>query len=148
MEVRRATERDGDAVADVYIPSFRTLTFLPQLHTPEEDRIFFRDAVLPQREVWLAVEDGQVIGFAALSSHQLEHLYVHPLAHRRGAGSALLRKAMEVRPSGFSFWVFQQNDGARRFYEAHGCRALRFTDGAENDEQTPDVLYEWRPELA
>jgi len=145
MEVRLATGHDADAVADVFIPSFRTLTFLPQLHTPEEDREFFRDAVLPQREVWLAVDDGEVIGFAALSGHMLEHLYVHPLAQRRGAGSALLRKAMEVRPGGFSFWVFQQNDGARRFYEAHGCRALRFTDGAENDEQMPDVLYEWRP---
>jgi hypothetical protein len=34
---------------------------------------------------------------------------------------------------------------ARRFYERHGLRAVRFTDGTGNEEKTPDALYEWRP---
>ena len=29
----------------------------------------------------------------------------------------------------------------RRFYEARGFRATRFTDGADNEERTPDVRY-------
>jgi hypothetical protein len=32
---------------------------------------------------------------------------------------------------------------ARRFYEARGFRAIRFTDGADNEEGTPDVRYRW-----
>ena len=32
---------------------------------------------------------------------------------------------------------------ARRFYEARGFRAIRFTDGAGNEEKTPDVRYRW-----
>ena len=30
-----------------------------------------------------------------------------------------------------------------RFYEARGFRAIRFTDGADNEEQMPDVRYRW-----
>jgi hypothetical protein len=41
-------------------------------------------------------------------------------------------------------WTFQQNDGARRFYERHGLRLIRLTDGEDNEEKTPDALYAWR----
>ena len=42
----------------------------------------------------------------------------------------------------------QQNEGARRFYERGGLRAIRFTDGDGNEEKMPDVLYEWYPDRA
>jgi putative acetyltransferase len=40
-------------------------------------------------------------------------------------------------------WCFQANARARRFYEARGFQAIRFTDGANNEERTPDVRYRW-----
>ena len=40
-------------------------------------------------------------------------------------------------------WCFQANPPARHFYEARGFRAIRFTDGADNEEKTPDVRYRW-----
>jgi GNAT superfamily N-acetyltransferase len=40
-------------------------------------------------------------------------------------------------------WCFQANSRACRFYEARGFRAIRFTDGADNEEKTPDVRYRW-----
>jgi hypothetical protein len=48
-----------------------------------------------------------------------------------------------LRPDGFQFWVFQQNERARRFYESHGAVAVEFTDGSGNDEKTPDARYRW-----
>jgi hypothetical protein len=33
----------------------------------------------------------------------------------------------------------------RRFYEAHGAVAVELTEGEHNEEQTPDVGYEWKP---
>jgi GNAT superfamily N-acetyltransferase len=145
MDVRAAAPADADAVADVFIRSGETLSFLPRLHTHDDQRAFIRDRVLPEQEVWVAEEDGRVVGMAALTTDMLAHLYVDPGAQRHGAGSALLAKAKERRPTGFTFWVFQQNEGARRFYERHGCRVVRLTDGSDNEEKTPDALYEWRP---
>jgi GNAT superfamily N-acetyltransferase len=144
VEVRPAAPADADAVADVFVDSFGSLSFLPRLHGDAEHRRFIRDVVLATREVWVAVDDARVVGFAAPAGDVLEHLYVRTDSQRRGAGSALLAKAKERRPQGFTFWVFQQNARARAFYEAHGCRLRRLTDGGGNEERTPDALYEWR----
>ena len=142
--LRRATAEDGPTIAALFRRSFGTLTFLPTLHTPEEDREHF-GRIVEGQEVWLWDEDGRILGFASLTEHELTNLYVEPDAHGRGLGTALLDRAKERRPAGFRFWVFQQNEGARRFYEHHGAAAIRFTDGADNEERQPDVLYEWRP---
>jgi ribosomal protein S18 acetylase RimI-like enzyme len=66
------------------------------------------------------------------------------LRKNRGIGAALLDHAKALRPEGLELWAFQKNVGARRFYERHGFRLVRLTDGAENMEREPDALYEWR----
>jgi GNAT superfamily N-acetyltransferase len=143
--IRRATAEDAGAVAEVYLASYRGLTFLPRVHGDEEVRSWIRDTLLPTKEVWVAEEDGRVVGMAALSADVLEQLYVHPSAQGHGVGDALLARAKQERPGGFTFWVFQANERARRFYERRGCRLVRLTDGSGNEERTPDALYEWRP---
>jgi GNAT superfamily N-acetyltransferase len=142
--IRRATPDDVPAVADLFTRSFGTLDFLPKLHTAEEDREHLA-GVIAKQDVWVADEDGRVAGFIALEGDVGTFFYVEPDAHGRGLGSALFEHVQRERPSGFSFWVFQANELARRFYENRGCVAVEFTDGSGNAEKTPDVRYEWRP---
>ena len=142
--IRRSRAEDVDAIAEVYDRSFATLSFLPMLHTLEEHRVWFA-RVVDEREVWVWDEDGLVLGFIALDDAMIDYLYVEPELAGRGIGSALLQHAKKQRPAGFSLWTFQQNEGARRFYERHGLRVVRLTDGANNEEKTPDALYAWRP---
>jgi ribosomal protein S18 acetylase RimI-like enzyme len=144
VEIRPGRPEDAPAIAEVFIRSFEGLAFLPVLHTHDEDRAFIRDLVM-RDEVWVLEEDGRIVGMAALTEDVLGHLYVHPDAQGHGVGTALLDRVKKQRPAGFTFWVFQQNEGARRFYERHGCRLVRLTDGSGNEEKTPDALYEWRP---
>jgi ribosomal protein S18 acetylase RimI-like enzyme len=59
-----------------------------------------------------------------------------------GIGSRLLDCALATAPRPIRLYTFQQNTGARRFYERNGFLPIRFTDGAANEEQCPDVLYE------
>jgi ribosomal protein S18 acetylase RimI-like enzyme len=40
-------------------------------------------------------------------------------------------------------YAFQENAPTRQFYERHGFKAIAFGDGSENEENCPDVLYEW-----
>lgn len=141
--IRRQREGDVDAIAELYERSFGTLTFLPMLHTLAEHRVWFA-RVAAEQEVWVWDEDRAILGFLALGDTMLNYLYVEPGATGRGIGSALLDRAKRRRPAGFTLWTFQQNAGARRFYERHGLRVIRLTDG-DNEEQVPDALYEWRP---
>jgi ribosomal protein S18 acetylase RimI-like enzyme len=142
--IRRAEAEDVDAIAELFERSWATLTFLPVLHTVEEHRRYF-GRIREEGEVWVYEDGGAILGFGAFWEGMLSHLYLEPDAFGTGIGDALFEHATERRPEGFDFWVFQENARARRFYERHGCRAVEFTDGAHNEEKTPDVRYEWRP---
>ena len=143
ITIRRARAEESDALATLFRRSRTTaLPFLPDLHTPEEDRTFFRERVFVACEVWVADVNGTPAGFCAVRAGWVDHLYVDPAQQRRGVGAALLRTAMEANDR-LLLWTFQCNTNARRFYEAHGFRCIRLTDGADNEEREPDALYEW-----
>ena len=118
---------------------------------PKLDCRIAADLFERHEEVWLAEENGRPLGFLAIRRSDqnrgevLEKLYVDPEAQNRGVGTALLDQAKAMRPDGFVLWVFQENEGARRFYERHGFRLVELTDGADNMEREPDALYEWKP---
>ena len=147
MHIERASEDDWPEIAEIFLAARKTMSYLPNLHSDAETRLFIR-RVVKRSAVWAAERGGEIVGFAALEPGPpgawLHHLYVAPAAHNAGAGSLLLAKAKEEMPQGFSLWTFQANLGARRFYERHGCRQVRRTDG-DNEENLPDILYEYRP---
>jgi len=117
------------------------MPYLPALHTPEDDRVFFREQIFRKCDVWVA-ERGEIVGYCAFRDGWVDHLYVHPSAHGGGLGSALLKKAMDAYPA-LKLWVFQRNHAAIRFYEAKGFELVKKTDGRDNQEHEPDALYAW-----
>ncbi len=120
-------------------------TMPPPVHPVAGAARWFAEEVAPKREVWVAEEDARLVAVLVLDSAFLDQLYVHPDCEGRGIGTALLRLAMALRPGGFGLWVFAANDRARALYEANGLVPVEHTDGAGNEEQAPDVRYEWRP---
>ncbi len=147
VQIRAARREDASPIARVFLASFGTLTFLPKLHTDEEAFGFIANTVMAEQEVMVAEMSSEIAGFLAMGNGVfVEHLYVHPDYQRRGIGGRLLQGAQARMPDGFRLWVFQENVDARRFYERRGLRVIELTDGAGNEEHTPDALYEWRPE--
>ena len=146
ITLRQAEVDDAAAIAHVHTTSMReALPYLPELHTDEETRTWVATVVLPNQTVWVAEDDGQVVGVAALHEGMLEQLYILPGYQGRGTGSRLLAKMMELSPAGLSLWAFQRNMRARAFYERRGFVAVEFGDGSGNEEGEPDVRYEWSP---
>lgn len=141
--IRSATSDDSLAISDLFVRVRDEMTYLPRI--PEHDRPLLGSRFLEQAKLWVAEEAGQVVGFAGISGDELTHLYVDLPDQKRGVGSSLLEHVKGLRPKRLELWVFQKNEGARRFYERHGFRLVRLTDGAGNMEQEPDALYEWVP---
>ncbi len=143
MSLRRATPADAAPVARLqrHVVSV-SLPYLPDVHTPEEDLWFFSERLFPENEVWVAEVDDQIIGYVAFKPGWVSHLYIHPDHQGQGIGPQLLAKALEDGAPR-ELWTFQQNARARRFYEARGFELVRLTDGADNEEKTPDALYRW-----
>lgn len=143
VSVRRLSRDEMDQVALVHRASFdERVPWLAGLHTPSEDRAYFRDQVFPSCDVWGAGDDG-LIGFIAFGDGWVEQFYVLPARQRQGVGGALLDIAQRAFPE-LHLWTFQRNAPARRFYERRGFVALQETDGSRNEEREPDILYRWR----
>jgi GNAT superfamily N-acetyltransferase len=144
MRLRRGEPEDATPIARIMRSTYDRMEYIPRLHTHEEDLAYI-GGLFGEREIWVAENDSGVIGFAILSADELMQMHVTPGEQNAGIGSALLARAKERRPRGFSLWTFQKNVGARRFYERHGLEVVRLTDGAGNEEREPDVQYAWRP---
>jgi GNAT superfamily N-acetyltransferase len=142
ISIRRAEANDRFETAALFSETFRSMDFIPKLHSDEEDREFVEDFIAGG-DTWIAILNGRIAGLACLEGGWLSHLYVHPAAQNQGVGTALLAYVKAQRPKGFQLWTFQANTGARRFYERHGCTAAEFTDGQRNEEKQPDVRYVW-----
>ena len=122
VRIRAASPKDADAVAEVFIASFGTLTFLPKLHTDEETADFITNTVMAEQEVSVAEVGDAIVGFVATShGDHLEHLYVHPDHQGRGIGTALLERAKARMPGGFRLWVFQANAARGASTNGTGC---------------------------
>jgi putative acetyltransferase len=146
FSLRKAAPEDASVLADIHVRARREcMSYLPDIHSPEDVLQWIRE-ILPQHdEVWVAEDDGRIVGFFMLSDNFLYHLYVYPELHGQGAGSLLFDRVKELAPEGFRLWVFQRNTQAREFYEHRGMRVVELTDGSRNEEREPDALYEWIP---
>lgn len=142
--LRQADNGDADAISHVARQS-RThfLPYLPDLHTAEDYAWFYKNVVLAQDEVWVAEDDGAVVGFCAFKADWLNHLYLLPSHVGQTLGTELLKIA-KANASCLQLWVFQQNIRAIGFYKRHGFVQVRETDGSGNEEKVPDALFEWR----
>ena len=140
MTIRRGSPADAPAAAALYMRARAAATAagtIPASLHDEDDVAGY----LAHRELWLAGDAGLLV----LEDDWVEQLYVDPELTGQGIGAALLEVAKRERPAGLQLWTFQSNAGAQRFYERHGFVEVRRTDGADNEERAPDVLYAWAP---
>jgi GNAT superfamily N-acetyltransferase len=141
--IRQLELADMDAAARVHRAAFdHALPWLTGLHTPDEDRWFYRERVFMGCQVHGAYESDALAGIIAFRSDWIDQLYVLPEVQGRGVGSELLWVAKRACDC-LQLWTFSRNLRARRFYEARGFALVEETDGAGNEEKEPDARYLW-----
>jgi chorismate mutase/RimJ/RimL family protein N-acetyltransferase len=146
LTLRPAEPEDATTLADLYSAARVAAVPMmpPAMHTNAEDRAWFAGQLAaPGRETWVAERGGEAVGYALLHDDWLDHLFIHPDVTAQGIGSTLLDLVKSLRPGGFCLWVFESNEGARRFYRRHGLVDLERTDGSGNEEKAPDVRMAW-----
>ena len=148
FSMRIATQSDANVIANLYLASRKKyISFAPLVHSDTVIQQWMHDILIPSAQVWVVEKNDVIIGMMAIDEIQgvnwIEQLYVLPEAVGHGAGSLLMAKAKSLNPP-IRLRTFQENLGARRFYERQGFKIIEFSDGSENEEQCPDMLYEWK----
>jgi ribosomal protein S18 acetylase RimI-like enzyme len=146
--LRQATLADAEAIANVYITCRKELlAFAPLTHSDENIKRWIHEALIPNEMVIVAEENQVIIGMMSFTNTQdmgrINQLYVHPSFVGRGIGTLMIKLAKSMLGSPIQLYTFQQNTGAIRFYERNGFRAIAFSDGSDNEESCPAILYEW-----
>ena len=113
------------------------------IHGFEEHLAFLRFVLVKENKVFLAIdkETGTVAGLMAVKGNELDQLYIHNDYQKKGIGSRLLNLAKEMSPGKLELFTFEINTNARAFYEKHGFKIIG--RNFENEENLPDIKYEW-----
>ena len=147
--VRRADSSDREETADLYLRARQRaeeLGTIPRLTHDSEDVTRWIGGRISEAECWLAeARSGAVVGLLVLDGDLLDQLYVDPDLTGNGIGGELMAVGRRERPEGLRLWTFVSNEGAQRFYARHGFVEVRRTDGRDNEERAPDILYAWLP---
>jgi GNAT superfamily N-acetyltransferase len=147
VAVRVALLSDAEQIATVLIGSRKAyLPFAPSAHMDEETRAWVSTYLLPHENVLVAMNDGRIIGVASTRSSAgiswISQMYVASGYVGQGVGSLLLERLLKRLPRPVRLHTFQQNVGACRFYERNGFVEIELSDGADNEEHCPSILYE------
>jgi GNAT superfamily N-acetyltransferase len=121
LEIRRARPEELASCATLYVRVLRdTFTWTPKDRHREAD---FLEAAR-EEEVFVAVEDGRIVGLAALYRPQsfLHSLYVGERG--RGVGKALLHHVVAAAGGRLSLKCQTANRGAQAFYIREGFRCV------------------------
>lgn len=154
MTIRDATEADLPAIVEIYnaaIPS-RKATADTVLVSVESRGDWFREHSANCRPLWVAVENGVIVGWLSFQSfygrpayHATAEIsvYVSPSRQRAGMGQALMARAIEQAPRlglktllGF---IFGHNEPSLRLFEQFGFEhwgilpRVAELDGVERD---------------
>lgn len=151
VSFRRATEADARAAAELWLRARNAAVGVipPTVHDDDDVRAWFASHVVRDTELWIAEDGaGTLVGILVLQGRWLDQLYVEPTMTGRGVGTGLVKLAKRQRPDGLRLWTFVSNAGAQRFYERNGFVETHRTDGRDNEEGAPDILYVWRGQSA
>jgi GNAT superfamily N-acetyltransferase len=147
VTIRRGTHADACPAAELWLRARNAAAgVIPQpVHSDDDVREWFASHVVSTKELWVAEDRaGTLVGLLVRDGPLLDQLYVEPALTGHGIGADLLTLAKAERPEGLRLWTFESNVRAQRFYERQGFVAARRTDGRDNEEGAPDILYVWR----
>ncbi len=149
VELRQPSPADGERLGRMHYASWRDAyaSFLPPEFWSEETErrwISHRTANLqsppPGSATWIALHDGEILGFATagparpnptagapVRDRELWSLYVRASEYGSGLADLLLETVLPGQAPA-ELWVFEANGRARRFYARHGFQP----DGARH----------------
>ncbi|HTM94579.1 MAG TPA: acetyltransferase [Croceibacterium sp.] len=146
MTVRKGTAADTSRALDIWRDAVdATHAFL----TPR-DRVEI-DAMVEQWfrtvELWMVDDGSRPVGFLVMDGEMIDALFVDPLVHGRGFGTALLNHALTLAPEALVD-ASEQATNALPFYEARGFVRIGRSETDPQGRPYPLIHLRYSPQEA
>ncbi|HLT06469.1 MAG TPA: N-acetyltransferase [Cyclobacteriaceae bacterium] len=115
LHIRKTTPPDNRRVTEIWLESsIPAHDFIPEQYWKQNEKIM-EEHYLPLSEVYVAEENGHILGFIALIDQQVAALFVHPDHQGKGIGKLLLQHTQSLREV-LELKVYQKNTKSLGFY--------------------------------
>lgn len=133
--IRKTTLRDIPLLADIWLRvSLEAHDFIFRDYWIS-NKPLMEEQYLPGSEVYVADQDGVVLGFIALVENHIASIFVDTLHQGRGIGRLLLDYAKGLRPE-LTLSVYQKNEKSVRFYQSnHFCILSEAVDAPTQEKE-------------
>lgn len=123
MLIRKAHVQDYPQLRQIYLNSRRGSFHWANTEEMTLDD-FDRDTV--EEEIFVAEENGDILGFTALyvPNQFIHHLFVDPAHAGKGAGDQLLKRAVDELGTPVTLKCVSENKHALSFYKKRGWKAV------------------------
>ena len=137
--IRKMEKKDLDRVSKIWLETnINAHDFIPAQYW-EKNYGLVRE-MLPQAEIYVWEEDGQIQGFAGLYEDYIAGIFVLEQAQSKGIGGQLLNYIKGRKPY-LSLKVYQKNIRAVKFYKREGFQIKK--ESADQETGEKEYNMEW-----
>lgn len=137
--IRKMEKEDLDRISKIWLDTnIKAHDFIPAQYW-EKNNEPVRE-MLPQAEVYVWEENGQIQGFAGLYEEYIAGIFVPEQAQSKGIGGQLLNYIKGRKPY-LSLKVYQKNIRAVKFYKREGFQIKK--ESADQETGEKEYTMEW-----
>lgn len=143
MNIKKLDTKDIKTVVELwYKTSIVAHDFIPEDYW-KKNKEAMALTYLPNSETYLAVEDGKIAGFVAMTENFLSAIFVDNQIQGKGIGKRLLNFVKDKRTM-IQLKVYKKNTKTIEFYKSQGFEIM--SDNKEEETGEYEFLMEWRTE--
>lgn len=140
MEIRRLKNNDIVEVVELwYKISIKAHDFISPNYWKENKKTM-GTIYLPNSETYLAIKEGNIVGFIAMVENYLAAIFVKNNIQGNGVGKKLLNYIKERRET-IQLKVYKKNYNSINFYKNQGFKIL--SENIEEVTNEVELLMEW-----
>ena len=148
-KIRNYEPADWNAIARIHDSARKIeleLAGLPEAFLPLEIAAH-QEGLFEYPGLFVAEQEGQVVGFCACTKDELAWLYVDPAQMRAGIGRSLTAHALAAFPDIHYIEALKGNEPARKLYESFGFTVTGTESGQMpgNEDFSVEVYTLFRP---
>ncbi|MEK4630127.1 MAG: GNAT family N-acetyltransferase [Solibacillus sp.] len=142
IRITRYNSKYAEQTVNMWRASKQQAIGQKEIHDFDNHVYFLNNILREQFDIDIAIIDEEVVGMIAYNDREINQLYIHINYQGIGIGRTLLNKAKAQSSGKLTLYTFEVNKKAQLFYEKNGFKIVG--KGHENEENLPDIQYEWR----
>jgi len=147
IRIRMADEAEVEQLSEISLAAKKYWNYPETFFDHWNDVLKISREFIASNNVWVAVHNDEILGFAAISTNEeiveLEHMWVIPKHIKKGVGKRLMKTVIEYcKNSGKAYLRIESDPNAQVFYEKMGAKLIGYVESKPEPRKLPVLKLE------